>query len=161
MSSGLHGRDHASNDKYMFRSIWQPLVRAVDDYLRLVREIAHKPDEPNVANQPAEPSQPHRCERHNERNCNCAGGTCADDDGGASDGNPFEQHRQQYRDRIRAPEPNHLGNFRCPISGQLCSSSVCREWCEGSGSGTTAGADRRIAKAADYYRNIDSETGDA
>lgn len=148
MSSGLHGRDHASNDKYMPRSIWQPLVRAVDDYLRLVREIAHKPDEPNVANQPAESGQSHRCERHNERNCNCTGGTCADDDGGASDGNPFEQHRQQYRDATH-----------CPVSGQQCSRFNCREWCEGSGSGTTLNQHRGDAATAHNNRNFDSETG--
>lgn len=148
MSSGLHGRDHASNDKYMPRSIWQPLVRAVDDYLRLVREIAYKPDEPNVANQPAEPSQPHRCERHNERNCNCTGGTCADDDGGAGDGNPFEQHRQQYRDATH-----------CPVSGQQCSRFNCREWCEGGSSGTTLNQHRGDAATAHNNRNLDSETG--
>ena len=148
MSSGLHGRDHASNDKYMPRSVWQPLVRAVDDYFRHVREIAHKPDQSNVANQSAEPSQPHRCERHNERNCNCTGGTCADDDGGAGDGNPFEQHRQQYRDATH-----------CPVSGQQCSRFNCREWCEGSGAGPETNQHRGDANAAHNNRNLDSETG--
>ena len=150
MSSGLHGRDHASNDKYMPRSIWQPLVRAVDDYLRLVREIAHKSDEPNVAGQPPEPGQSHRCERHNERNCNCTGGTCADDDVGGN----------EYRGPLlHTPKPNELGNFRCPVSGQLCSEYVCREWCESSSVRSKAKPDRRSTKAAQYYRNIDSETG--
>lgn len=161
LPSRVHGVDHADKSRNVYGPVWEFIFHTLDDYFGRVRKVDHEPHKSNVANQPAEPGQPHKCERHNERNCNCASGTCADDDGGAGDGNPFEQHRQQYRDqqRIHTPEPNQYGNFRCPVSGQLCSSNVCREWCEGSGSGATLGVDRRSAKAAKYYRNIDSETG--
>ena len=158
----VHRVNHADKGGHVSRPVWEFIFRTLDDYIRHVRKVDGKSDKPHVAGQPAEPglaAEPHKCSRHLERNCNCARGTCADDDGGAGDGNPYEQHREQQR--TRAPEPNQYGNFRCPVSGQLCSSTVCREWCEGCGSGTTAGADRRPAQAAQHYRNIDSETGDA
>lgn len=137
------------------RSVWEFVFHVLDGYFGFVRKVDHKPDQPDIASQPTESGiadQPHKCERHNERNCNCSRGTCADDDCGDASGS-------YTGPRLRAPEPNKYGNFRCPISGQLCSSTICREWCEGSSPSTAVGIDRRSAKAAQYYRNIDVETG--
>lgn len=155
LPSRVHGVDHADKSRNVSRSVWEFVFHTLDDYFGFVRKVDHKPDQPNVSDQSAQPCvscESHKCERHNERNCNCARGTCADDDNGGS------EYRGAHN-RTRAPEPNQLGNFRCPITGQLCSSSVCKEWCEGSGTGTEIAVDRRSAKAAQYYRNIDSETG--
>lgn len=160
LPSRVHGVDYANPGGRVPRPVWEFVFRTLGDYVRHVRKVDGQPDEPNVANQPAEPGQPHRCERHNERNCNCTGGTCADDDGGAGDGSTFEQRRQQYRDRIRTPEPNQYGNFRCPVSGLACDKYVCREWCEGSGiTCSETNQHWRTAKATQHYRNLDSETG--
>lgn len=155
LPSRVHGVDHADKSRNVSRPVWEFVFHTLGDYIRHVRKVDHKPNKPDVAGQPAQPCvscESHKCERHNERNCNCARGTCADDDIGDASGN-------YTGPRLRAPEPNKYGNFRCPITGQLCSSSVCREWCEGSGTGTEIGVDRRYAKAAQYYRNTDSKTG--
>jgi hypothetical protein len=133
------------------RSVWEFVFHVLDDYFGRVRKVGHKPDQRALANQSDQPHQSgHICSRDSSRTCNCPRGACADDDA------TYRHARGPY---LRAPEPSRLGNFRCPVSGQICSSGVCREWCEGSGAGTEAGADRRAAKAAQYYRNIDIETG--
>lgn len=162
LSSRVHGVDHADHDKRLSQSVWGACLGFVGDVIKHLREVGHQPNQRTQSGQPGQSGQSHICSRNPHRTCNCAAGACADDD------NTYRYARGPYgavlldeRDRIRAPQPNHLGNFRCPVSGQLCSSSVCREWCEGGGSGTTLGTYRSDAQAAHNNRNIDNETGDA
>jgi hypothetical protein len=37
---------------------------------------------------------------------------------------------------LSTPEPNALGNFQCPKSGKLCSSTICGKYCQESISST-------------------------
>lgn len=157
MSSRIHGGDHPNFDKYLPRSVRAACLGFVGDIIQHLRQVDHKPDQCALSGKPHQPGQScltcvgHYCPRHAERHCNCAGDTCADDDhGDAGDTRA-----------VRTPEPNHLGNFRCPVSGLACSSDVCGEWCEGIGSGAEAGHDRCIAKAAHNNRNHNHEAGDA
>jgi hypothetical protein len=128
VSGGVHGQHHSVNDEYMPKSVWRPgVVRRLADYIQQLREVANEPDQRAVSHQPG--FTRHVCARNPNRTCNCDAGVCADDAatyryarGPFLSANPSQ--------RIAAPKPNHLGNFRCPISGQLCSSTVCRDWCE-------------------------------
>lgn len=152
----------------MSRSIWNTAVVKLGDYIKHLRQVddeSYKRAESGKSCESCLTCNGHYCDRHSERSCDCSGHDCADDDIGGdfySTGSTvtFSKRGVIYQ-RTRIPKPNQYGNFRCPISGQLCSSSVCKEWCEGSGSSPEVGHDRRIAKAADYYRNIDNETGNA
>ena len=158
LPSGVHRVHHADKNRDVSRSVWEFVFRILDDYFGRVRKVGHKPDQRAQSSQPDQPTERHVCRLSPGYTCTCPSGVCAADDA------TYRYARGPYlpvEHRVSAPEPNHLGNFRCPISGQLCSSSVCREWCEGSGSSPEVGHDRRSTKAANYYRNIDHETGDA
>lgn len=105
----------------MPRSVWQPgVVQRLADYIKQLREVDQQSNEPHVA---GKSDQPHVCPRNPHRTCNCPRGTCADDS------ESYRFARGPYR--IATPKPNELGNFRCPVSGQLCSANICREWCSG------------------------------
>ena len=149
---GVHGQHHSVNDEYMPKSVWQSgVVRRLANYIRYVREVDDESNKRPLARQsaqPEQPSQPHVCTRSPHRTCNCDAGVCADDDA------TYRYARGPFvatspNQRILTPKPNHLGNFRCPVSGQLCSSNVCREWCEGSGAGATPDADWGNSKTTD------------
>jgi hypothetical protein len=150
----VHGQHHPVNDEYMPRSIWQPgVVRVLADYIRQLREVDDESNQRPVASQPGKPAQSeqsrHVCTRNPHRTCNCPARACADDDA------TYRYARGPFLatsagQRVAAPKPNHLGNFRCPVTGQLCSSDVCREWCEGSGPSPTANADRGDAEATNH-----------
>ena len=153
--SGVRGQHRADNDEYMPKSVWQRgVVRVLADYIRQLREVDDESNQravtrqPGQPTQPEQPGQPHVCARNPHRTCNCPSWACADDDA------TYRYARGPFvatdpSQRIPAPKPNHLGNFRCPISGLACSEVVCREWCEGSGTGPEANADRGNAAAAD------------
>lgn len=117
----------------MPRSLWQSIIWSMDDKLRFLREVAHKSDKRDVASE-SDQSR-HICRFNTGYTCACPSGVCANDDA------TYRHARGPYL----PVEPNHLGNFRCPVSGKLCSSFVCRDWCEGSGSGATLNNDRRDA----------------
>lgn len=129
--SRVHWQHHANNDEHMPKSVWAACVGLVGDVVRHLREVGNQPDKRALAGQPDKSCESclscigHYCPRHAERHCKCAGSDCADDDCGDAIGNTIAQQH-----RVLVPEPNKLGNFRCPITGQLCSSSVCKEWCE-------------------------------
>ena len=144
--SGIHGKHYPVNDEYMPKSIWQPrVVQRLADYIRQLREVDDESNKRPLARQPGQSVESsHVCARNPNRTCNCDAGVCADDDA------TYRYARGPFvATRVAAPKPNHLGNFRCPISGQLCSADVCREWCEGSGTSAAPDADRGDAKAAD------------
>ena len=155
MPSGLHGQHRPDDGKHMPRSVWRPgVVRVLADYIRQLREVDDESNQRPLARQPRQsaqseqPSQPHVCARNPNRTCNCDAGVCADDDATYRYARgPFVATNPSQR--IAAPKPNELGNFRCPITGQLCSSTICREWCEGSGTGAAPDADRSDAKTGD------------
>ena len=158
MPSGFHGQHRSDDGKHMPRSVWRPgVVRVLADYIRQLREVDDESNQRAVARQPGEsaqseqPGQPHVCTRNPHRTCNCDAGVCADDSAtyryarGPYRAVPIDEHN-----RVPSPKPNHLGNFRCPITGQLCSANVCREWCEGSGSSSTTDTHRSDATAAKH-----------
>jgi hypothetical protein len=129
--SGVHGQHRAAANEHMPRSVWQPgVVRVLADYIKQLRQVDDESNKRPVARQPSESAQSgHVCARNPHRTCNCPAGTCADDDA------TYRHARGPFvatdpNERIATPEPNKLGDFRCPISGQLCSSTVCRDWCE-------------------------------
>ena len=128
----VHGVNRADDDQLVPRSLWAACVGGVGHFVELLREVFVKPDEPDFAGQP---HKSHLCTSDAGRICTCARGVCADD-------SATYRYARGVRPRVDIPKPNALGNFRCPISGQLCSADVCREWCEGSG-GTGPAADLR------------------
>ena len=140
--------------KRLPRPVWPSDLGTVELSERHMHEVSHQPHQPAVA------SQPHQCPRHHERTCNCAGGTCADDDTGidSRDG-VADNYAGNTEGRLRTPEPNESGNFRCPSNGLVCSSLSCGKWCEGGSIGAASDDDRRAATAAKHYRNIDTCTG--
>jgi hypothetical protein len=152
LSSGVHGKHYPVNDQYLPKSVWQSgVVRRLADYIRYVREVDDESNQRPLARQPSQSTQPeqsrHVCTRNPHRTCNCDAGVCADDAA------TYRYARGPFlatnpSQRIAAPKPNRLGNFRCPISGQLCSADICREWCEGSGPSPEVNADRGDAEAA-------------
>jgi hypothetical protein len=144
LSSRVHGQHLSVNDEYMPKSIWQSgVVKRLADYIRHVREVDNEPNQRAVSHQPG--FTRHVCARNPHRTCNCDTGVCADDSA------TYRYARGPFLSvRVAAPKPNHLGNFRCPITGQLCSFDVCREWCEGSGTGAATDTDRGDAKTANH-----------
>ncbi len=114
----------------MPKSLWQSVIWSLDDKLRFLREICNKPDQRTQPGQPGQPDQRHVCRLNPGYTCSCPSGVCANDDATYRYARGPYLPVEQPGARVRAPKPNHLGNFRCPISGQLCSSTVCREWCE-------------------------------
>lgn len=123
MPGRVHGADHAAANEHMPRSVWQPgVVRVLADYIKQLRQVDDESNKRPVACQSSKSAQSgHVCTRNPHRSCNCHAGVCADDDA---------TYRNARGPFVAAPKPNQLGNFRCPISGQLCSSNVCRDWCE-------------------------------
>ncbi len=110
LPGGLCGQHHPAANEHVPRSIWQPgVVKRLADYIKHVREVDQQSVQPRVAD------QQHTCTRHPERTCNCPAGTCADDDA-------------TYR---YARGPYHAADlYTCPISGTICLSVKCRDWCE-------------------------------
>jgi hypothetical protein len=141
--SRIQGKHSSVNDEYMPKSIWQPnVVRRLADYIRQLREVDDESNQRAFSNQPG--FTRHVCARNPHRTCNCDAGVCADDSATYRYARgPFLEHR------IPAPKPNQLGNFLCPITGQLCSENVCKEWCEGSGTSPTLNAHWSDAKTTD------------
>lgn len=127
----VHGRDHPAANEHVPKSVWQPgVVKRLADYIKHLRKVDQQPDQPD---KPGQPDQRHLCRLSAGYTCACPRGVCACDDA------TYRYARGPYiavgarrdaKSGVRAPEPNHLGNFRCPISGQLCSQTVCRDWCE-------------------------------
>ena len=143
----VHGQHHADHEQHLPESVWQPgVVRRLADYIRQLREVDDQSNQRAVTDQPNQPGfTRHVCARNPHRTCNCDAGVCADDAA------TYRYARGPFLSvRVAAPKPNHLGNFRCPITGQLCSFDVCRQWCEGSGTGAAADADRGDAKTANH-----------
>ena len=145
MSSGVHGKHNAINDEYLPKSVWQPnMVRRLADYIRHLREVDDESNKRPLTRKSSESAKPeqsrHVCTRNPHRTCNCYAGVCADDDA-------TYRYARGLATRIAAPKPNELGNFNCPIDNKLCSSNVCREWCEGSGAGTKTDTNRGDASS--------------
>jgi len=136
--SGVHGQHNSVNDEYLPRSVWQPgVVRRLADYIQHLREVDDESNQRPLASQSSESAKPeqsrHVCTRNPHRTCNCYAGVCADDDA---------TYRYARGPFLSTPKPNQLGNFNCPIDNKLCSSDVCREWCESSGPSPEANSDR-------------------
>lgn len=107
LPGGLCGQHHPAANEHMPRSIWQPgVVKRLADYIKHVREVDNESVQPRVA------AEQHSCARHPERTCNCAAGTCADDD-------TINRYTQYATDL-----------YTCPISGTICLGLKCRDWCE-------------------------------
>ena len=106
LRGGLHGQRGADHEQHLSQSVWAACMGFVGDVFKHLREVYFKPDKPN------ESDKPHRCTNVPERICYCAPGVCADD-------------ATTYRyAKLAAKHP------RCPVSGQFCAGSSCREWCE-------------------------------
>ena len=131
MPKRVHRLDHTAANEQLPKSIWQPgVVKRLADYIKHLREVDQQSDQPDVASQSAQPSQRHICQRDPHRSCSCPRGVCADDS------ESYRHARGPYLvastdPRIPVPQSNQLGNFRCPISGKLCSEYICRDWCSG------------------------------
>jgi len=139
----VHGQHHPDHEQQLPKSVWATCVGFVGYVIQQLRQVGHKPDQRAVAGQPDVAR--HVCARNPHRTCNCSANVCADDDA------TYRYARGPFLSvRVPVPKPNNIGNFRCPITGQLCSFDVCREWCEGSGTGAAADADRSDAKTADH-----------
>ncbi len=110
LSNGVHRKHQSAANEHMPRSIWQPgVVKRLADYIKQLREVDNESVKPNIT------SEQHTCPRHPERSCNCASGTCADDDATYR----YVKHVQLASDF-----------YTCPISGSICLGTRCREWCE-------------------------------
>jgi hypothetical protein len=92
-----------------------------------MHQVSNQPDQPTV---PSEPGESHVCPRNACRTCNCTT-SCADDDTG--DGIDTGVCASISTERVSASGLIK----RCAISGQSCPGIKCREWCEGSGNGST------------------------
>jgi len=154
LRGGVRWHDHADPHLHVPQPLWATLVGKLGNIIKHLRQVYFQSDQSNVAGKSAEPEQSsqsderHTCARNPHRTCNCPRGACADD------AESYRYARGPFLDtehRVRAPAPNKLGNFRCPVSGKLCSETVCREWCEGSGSSggarTETGVGRGNAQA--------------
>ena len=119
MSDRLRWLDNTDEIINLSRSIWSTRYGSLDDNDRHVREVDQQSDKPHLASQS---DFTHRCTRHPERNCNCPSGACADDDA------TYRYARGPYTSADTSSPK--LASYRCAISGQFCSGSSCREWCE-------------------------------
>jgi hypothetical protein len=125
LSGGVHRHHHADQDFHVPEPLWATFVGRLGNLIKHLCKVGHKPDQRAVPSESGEPR--HVCRLNPGYTCTCASGVCANDDA------TYRHARGPYlpvEHGVRAPEPNKYGNFRCPISGQLCSSTVCREWCE-------------------------------
>ena len=137
---GLRGQHHPDPQQRVPQSLWAACVGRLADVFKQLRQVDEQPNEPDQPGKPAEPIKPaqsHVCPRNPKRSCNCDSDRCADDDIGLwrQDGG------------VSTPTPNFLGRFRCPLDGELCSASFCKQKCEGRSVSAKADADRRDAKA--------------
>ena len=128
LSGGICGQHHADPDQPMPRSLWAALVARVGNFRQYLRQVGNQSDQSSQSRQPAESSEPHSCVNLPARACYCPNGVCADDP--ATYRYAVLRPPSGESGRVRTPEPNQLGNFRCPISGLACSKYACREWCE-------------------------------
>ena len=145
--SGVHGQHRPVNDEYLPKSVWQPgVVRRLADYIQHLREVDDESNKRPLTRKSSESAKPeqsrHVCTRNPHRTCNCYAGVCADDDA------TYRYARGPFLSTDpRISTTNQFGDFHCPISGQPCSSNVCREWCEGSGAGTKTDTNRGDASS--------------
>ena len=178
LRDGFYRLDHPDSDLFLSDALQRTYMDRMDDHGKLMREIADKPNQPNVASKPAEPCQSgksdcHTCTRHPERSCNCPNGECADDgDDWVRDFTTRAYAHYERIDRERNAKyvgkhfpvldvPKH-GGFECPVDGKACGSeSCCGGICKESWARATLGTDWSDAKAADDNRNTAIQTGDA
>lgn len=150
LSGGVHGVSHPDQNLYVPEPLWATFVGRLGNFIRRLCEVGHKPDQRAQSGESDQSVERHICRLNPGYTCACARGVCAADDA------TYRYARGPYlpidaKQRVRTPEPNALGGFRCPVSGQVCSRLVCREWCEGSGAGTETGTGRSDAAPADNH----------
>ncbi len=144
LSGGVRWVDSSDQGFHVPEPLWATLVGRVGDFIRHLCQVGHKPNKRAQSSQPDQPVERHVCRLNPGYTCACARGVCAADDA------TYRYARGPYlpidaKQRVRTPEPNALGGFRCPVSGQVCSRLVCQEWCEGSGTCSETGTGRSDA----------------
>ena len=123
LSGRVRGTDTPAANEQLPRSIWQPgVVKRLADYIKHVREVDNKPDKPHKSAQPDKSSEPHRCINIPVRTCHCPDGVCADD--------PATYRRARGPYRFSEFTQHAADLYTCPISGSICLTIKCREWCE-------------------------------
>lgn len=135
LSGGVHRVNHPDQNFYVPEPVWATFVGRLGNFIRYLREVGHKPNKRAQSGKPDQPVERHVCRLNPGYTCACPGRACAADDA------TYRHARGPYiavGHRVRTPEPNKYGNFRCPVSGLACDKYSCREWCEGSGEGSGA-----------------------
>jgi hypothetical protein len=118
MPDRLYGEHYPDSFLDVSRSIREPSVATLGDYIRHLQEVNQQPDQSNVAGQSVESSQStydHICPNNPILTCNCT-----DPKFCAELGN----------------DPDNIdGNKRCPDSGRICNDRSCPDECLGDKDG--------------------------
>ena len=112
MPDRLYGEHYPDSFLDMPRSVREPNVATLGDYIRHLQEVDKQSDKPCVACEPVESSFDHICPNNPILTCNCT-----DPKFCAELGN----------------DPDNLvdGNKRCPDSGRICNERDCPDECLG------------------------------
>ena len=135
--SRVYGQHHSDADIVMPQPLRTARYGAVDDNDQHLRKERNQPNKYQFASVASQSTQSEQCSEsdcdgshHANVECVCT----------STDANPAgcrcsfasgPSIRNDLNNRVRTPEPNEHGNFRCPDSGKLCSSNVCDGWCKG------------------------------
>jgi hypothetical protein len=120
MPDRLYGEHYPDSFLDVSRSVREPSVATLGDYIRHLQEVGKQSDKPCVACEPLESSQStydHICPNNPILTCNCTDPKFCAELGNDPDGNGVD------------------GNKRCPDSGRICNERSCPNECLGDHDG--------------------------